>query len=172
MTAHPIRILLPCLLLFAVPTCRKTRSSPQSSRSSASNRATRRPPHVPKMSSNRFWELIGRSLKLSDGNRKNQLSAMRQILRRMQPKEIIDFQVHFDTAMTKSYSWELWAAVYIINGGCSDDCFMDFRALGNGNGVGPVTKRASVLSLWFQRLVHSIPPVTGEFAYTFAWIVI
>ena len=27
----------------------------------------------------------------------------------------------------KAYRWDLWAAAYEINGGCSDDCFRDFR---------------------------------------------
>jgi hypothetical protein len=26
-----------------------------------------------------------------------------------------------------AYRWDLWAAAYEISGGCSDDCFMDFR---------------------------------------------
>ena len=27
-----------------------------------------------------------------------------------------------------AYRWDLWAAAYEINGGCSDDCFDDFRS--------------------------------------------
>lgn len=30
--------------------------------------------------------------------------------------------------MDEAYRWDLWAAAYIIGGGCSDDGFMDFRA--------------------------------------------
>ncbi len=30
--------------------------------------------------------------------------------------------------MDRAYSWPLWAAAYIIHGGCSDDSFSDFRA--------------------------------------------
>ncbi|MEV7233888.1 DUF4240 domain-containing protein [Streptomyces sp. NPDC051020] len=26
------------------------------------------------------------------------------------------------------YRWDVWAAAYLIGGGCSDDSFMDFRA--------------------------------------------
>lgn len=34
---------------------------------------------------------------------------------------------HFDRAFAAAYQWLLWAAAYIIEGGCSDDGFMDFR---------------------------------------------
>jgi Protein of unknown function (DUF4240) len=28
----------------------------------------------------------------------------------------------------RAYTWELWGAAYVIEDGCSDDCFRDFRA--------------------------------------------
>jgi len=34
----------------------------------------------------------------------------------------------FDSMMDRAYSWPLWGAAYVINGGCSDDSFSDFRA--------------------------------------------
>jgi hypothetical protein len=30
--------------------------------------------------------------------------------------------------MARAYTWDLWAAAYVINGGCSDDGFEYFRA--------------------------------------------
>jgi hypothetical protein len=30
--------------------------------------------------------------------------------------------------MLALYRWDVWAAAYLIGGGCSDDSFMDFRA--------------------------------------------
>ena len=30
--------------------------------------------------------------------------------------------------MDSAYCWSLWGAAYVINGGCSDDPFVDFRA--------------------------------------------
>jgi len=29
--------------------------------------------------------------------------------------------------MDEAYTWELWGVAYLINGGCSDYSFMDFR---------------------------------------------
>lgn len=39
-----------------------------------------------------------------------------------------DFAILFDTMMDRAYSSELWGAAYIINGGCGDDTFNDFRS--------------------------------------------
>ncbi len=42
--------------------------------------------------------------------------------------EIISYEQHFRQVMAESYRWDLWAAAYIVNGGCSDDGFEYFRA--------------------------------------------
>lgn len=42
--------------------------------------------------------------------------------------EIRDFCVTFDERMDEAYTWDLWGVAYLIQGGCSDDAFMDFRA--------------------------------------------
>lgn len=41
---------------------------------------------------------------------------------------ILEFQEQFDQAHGALYCWDVWAAAYLIGGGCSDDSFMDFRA--------------------------------------------
>lgn len=41
--------------------------------------------------------------------------------------EIADYEIHFQTALEQSYTSSLWAAAYIILGGCSDDSFDYFR---------------------------------------------
>ncbi len=42
--------------------------------------------------------------------------------------EVTSFHRHFDECQDRAYNWELWAAAYIIGGGCSDDAFSDFRS--------------------------------------------
>jgi hypothetical protein len=44
------------------------------------------------------------------------------------PDEITQFQRALDERMNEAYRWDLWAAAYIIDGGCSDDGFLDFRS--------------------------------------------
>ena len=49
-------------------------------------------------------------------------------LRQLPLDEIRSFRGHFDDCEGRAYNWELWAAAYIIGGGCSDDSFSDFRS--------------------------------------------
>ncbi|HEV2088418.1 MAG TPA: DUF4240 domain-containing protein [Cryptosporangiaceae bacterium] len=40
---------------------------------------------------------------------------------------IVEFQIVLNQLRRESYRWDLWDAAYVINGGCSDDSFEDFR---------------------------------------------
>ncbi|MYS21271.1 Protein of unknown function [Streptomyces sp. DvalAA-14] len=54
--------------------------------------------------------------------------ALADRLARRSRGEILEFQERFDELMDAVYRWDVWAAAYLIGGGCSDDSFMDFRA--------------------------------------------
>ena len=41
---------------------------------------------------------------------------------------ILEYEERFDQLHDAVYRWDVWAAAYLIGGGCSDDSFMDFRA--------------------------------------------
>lgn len=41
---------------------------------------------------------------------------------------IFEFEQHFETLLAALCRWDVWAAAYLVNRGCSDDSFMDFRA--------------------------------------------
>jgi hypothetical protein len=41
---------------------------------------------------------------------------------------ILEYQERFDQLHDALYRWDVWAAAYLIGGGCSDDSFIDFRA--------------------------------------------
>ncbi|MGX6605091.1 DUF4240 domain-containing protein [Micromonosporaceae bacterium Da 78-11] len=43
------------------------------------------------------------------------------------PEEIVAWGLHLDKVMVASGTEDLWAAAYLINGGCSDDGFDNFR---------------------------------------------
>jgi hypothetical protein len=45
----------------------------------------------------------------------------------LNPEEVVSYQEHFDIFFENAYRWDLWGAAYIIEGGCSDDGFTDFR---------------------------------------------
>ncbi|GAA2148559.1 DUF4240 domain-containing protein [Actinomadura napierensis] len=43
-------------------------------------------------------------------------------------EDILDFQERFDELEALVKRWDVWAAAYLIGGGCSDDAFSVFRA--------------------------------------------
>jgi hypothetical protein len=85
------------------------------------------------MDINRFWQIIADTRTDADasdpdGNMDRQVEHLRDILSKLPPDEVRDFDRHFAERMNEAYRWDLWAAAYIIEGGCSDDGFMDFRS--------------------------------------------
>lgn len=73
------------------------------------------------MNVDRFWEL---NAGLTTGKAEQQI---RERLSALDASDIASYQEHFDRAVAAAYHWNLWAAAYIIKGGCSDDGFIDFR---------------------------------------------
>ncbi|MEI7687359.1 MAG: DUF4240 domain-containing protein [Planctomycetota bacterium] len=53
---------------------------------------------------------------------------LQELLEKLSAKEIESFNTIFNRKYYAAYRWDLWAAAYIIGGGCSDDGFMDFRS--------------------------------------------
>lgn len=80
------------------------------------------------MNESEFWNLIQTSKRESHGDNARQLMLLEQALERSSAQEIYNFCRLLREQMDRSYSWDLWAAAYIINGGCSDDGFDYFRA--------------------------------------------
>lgn len=73
-----------------------------------------------------FWNIIDHSA-ASEANPDTQLADLRASLSRLSPSQIADFERIFDETMRQSYSWDLWGAAYVANGGASDDGFEYFR---------------------------------------------
>jgi hypothetical protein len=83
---------------------------------------------------NSFWELIDRSRQEGGGNVWEQAARLTALLAGLDPEEIVSFDRHFDAKMVTAYRADLWAAAYIVNQGCVDDAFTDFRAWRIGQG--------------------------------------
>jgi Protein of unknown function (DUF4240) len=49
-------------------------------------------------------------------------------LRELPVAELVDFDTVQRALLAESYRWDLWGAAYLLNGGCSGDCFEYFRA--------------------------------------------
>ncbi|WP_042352565.1 DUF4240 domain-containing protein [Bacillus massiliigorillae] len=74
-----------------------------------------------------FWELL-KKCKLKGEYAEEQIEWLITHLSKKSIKDIVKFDYIFNTYYKTSYTSELWAAAYIILGGCSDDCFDYFRA--------------------------------------------
>lgn len=74
-----------------------------------------------------FWSLIEKSRQFSQGNQEQQAEGLNEALSDLSEDELIAFDKAYNKYIDQAYHWDLWAAAYIINGGCSDDCFDYFR---------------------------------------------
>jgi hypothetical protein len=89
------------------------------------------------MDPHQFWQLIERSKAESEGDCDGQADALTELLLELPATDIMAFDRLFDQYADQAYRNELWAAAYIINGGCSDDGFEYFRRwlIGQGEAV-------------------------------------
>ncbi|MFK8101991.1 MAG: DUF4240 domain-containing protein [Saprospiraceae bacterium] len=74
-----------------------------------------------------FWALMSETQQASGNDPSVQQGLLERELIELTLDEIIAFDSILRKLTNKAYHWKLWAAAYLINGGCSDDCFMDFR---------------------------------------------
>jgi Protein of unknown function (DUF4240) len=75
-----------------------------------------------------FWRLIEATKAAITPGASDQPALLQKRLEALAPEEIQAFDRTFQRLRAEAYRWDLWAAAYIIEGGCSDDGFMDFRA--------------------------------------------
>ncbi|MEV8314931.1 DUF4240 domain-containing protein [Streptomyces sp. NPDC059900] len=75
-----------------------------------------------------FWDIIeaARTETTSTGEPFDGVLVERLAKRPRQ--EILEYAQRFDELHDALYRWDVWAAAYLIGGGCSDDGFIDFRA--------------------------------------------
>lgn len=95
------------------------------------------------MNQETFWKIMLETNKESGGAPPVQQVLIEKRLNELSSDEIIAFDHIFRELINNAYDWKLWAAAYIVNGGCSDDCFMDFRGWLIGQGRDVYTKALS-----------------------------
>lgn len=74
-----------------------------------------------------FWELI-EHIRANTHDDEHLVEGLATALLALPTDEILDFEDQLSEAKHQAYRWEVWGAAYLINGGCSDDGFHDFRA--------------------------------------------
>jgi hypothetical protein len=84
-----------------------------------------------------FWNIVEKVHRTANGNMDKKCALLDAELRRLPLEEVRSFHAHFDECEDRAYSWDLWAAAYIIGGGCGDDGFSDFRStlISMGRGI-------------------------------------
>lgn len=75
-----------------------------------------------------FWQLVEKVHIASRGDMEVKCKLLNAELRQLPLAEVQSFEAHFIECLDEAYTWPLWAAAYIIGGGCSDDSFWDFRS--------------------------------------------
>ena len=86
------------------------------------------------MQTTQFWQLIDQSRLQAAAQNQTHAETLSEFLNPLSPAELIAFEHTFTRYFHEAYDWKLWAAAYLIHGGCSDDGFMDFRAWLIGQG--------------------------------------
>lgn len=82
--------------------------------------------NIGKIKESEFWGLIKRAKDKAEDTYE-QVEILTEILAQRSEEDIIEFEKIFHRLYVASYTSPLWAAAYIINGGCSDDGFDYFR---------------------------------------------
>ena len=82
----------------------------------------------------RFWQIIDATV---SRDYDAQLDALAEALSELSREDLLAFDADFHRASRAAYRWDLWGAAYVINGGCSDDGFIDFRSwlIAQGKGI-------------------------------------
>lgn len=86
------------------------------------------------MDEDQFWQIIQTTKNKANGNYEQQQEMLAKELSILTPDEIIQFDNRFRYFRGQANTWELWAAIYIIHGGCGDDSFNYFREWVIGQG--------------------------------------
>lgn len=81
-------------------------------------------PKTPKKKKVDFWKLVDAHREGDDYD----LDGLEGALGAMSTNDILAFQHWIYERLNESYRGDLWAAAYLVNGGCSDDGFDYFRA--------------------------------------------
>jgi uncharacterized protein DUF4240 len=87
-----------------------------------------------------FWRLIAETRSATGNDTGKQSELLKKRLTRLSPPAIVQFARIRRLLDQRAYTWSLWGAAYVIDDGCSDDCFRNFRGYVISLGRGPYEK--------------------------------
>jgi hypothetical protein len=74
-----------------------------------------------------FWPLVAETRSAARNDTGRQSALLEQRLTQLPPAQIVAFGKMRAELDRRAYTYDLWAAAYVIEDGCSSDCFRDFR---------------------------------------------
>lgn len=80
------------------------------------------------MDHDRFWGIVQAAHDRSLGAMDRKCAIVRASVAALSKTDAAAFAALFAHYLHRAYDHKLWGAAYVINGGCSDDCFYDFRS--------------------------------------------
>ena len=84
-----------------------------------------------------FWQLVEETRRDAGNDTGRQSELLENRLTQLSPAAIVEFARIRHRLDAQAYTWDLWAAATVIEDGCSDDCFRDFRGYLISLGRGP-----------------------------------
>jgi Protein of unknown function (DUF4240) len=75
-----------------------------------------------------FWTLVEQTRRAGDKDTGRQSGLLKNRLTELSPKAILQFENTRQQLDRRAYTWKMLGAASVIEDGCSDDCFRDFRA--------------------------------------------
>jgi Protein of unknown function (DUF4240) len=83
---------------------------------------------APAMNRAAFWGLVERVRADAGDDTERQSELLEERLSELPPPQIVRFHQIRRQMDEQAFTWDIWGAAYVIEDGCSDDCFRDFRA--------------------------------------------
>ncbi|MFN7140275.1 MAG: DUF4240 domain-containing protein [Limisphaerales bacterium] len=80
------------------------------------------------MNLDEFWSIVERVHVAAPRDMDAKCRLLDRELRELPLEEVLSFEKHFSDCLFRAYDWGIWGAAFVINDGCSDDSFMDFRS--------------------------------------------
>jgi uncharacterized protein DUF4240 len=90
-----------------------------------------------------FWRLIAETRSAAGNDTGRQSELLKDRLTQLSPQQVVEFARTRHRLDQRAYTWNLWGAAYVIEDGCSDDCFRDFRGYLISLGRGPYERALS-----------------------------
>ena len=75
------------------------------------------------MDEQNFWQIVQQVHDASHGNMARKCELLTAQIAQLSKEDAVEFRNIFDATMHRAYHWPLWAAAYLIHGGCGDDTF-------------------------------------------------